>query len=245
MDCVLKLADCCTNNDGLLYRITAEALRSILYRHDVIIPEDDYAHMIMVLDPHSVGRVSHNKFLKQFGTGSDYDKEVVVSSSGNRSAQPSLADAHRMIVDVVQSKIQTGPAELRRAFKFFDRSGDGKIDFEEFNRSLERYCGLKFDQTVVNGLFQKFSATRGSSKEQSDHYEATCATAAESLSPRSLSLRLKAKSGLTKRQPAGGEPSGPDVYIDYRSFCELLMESTSHSGTGLSLKTASGRPGSI
>ena len=111
---------------------------------------------------------------------------------------------------------ETGPAELRRAFKFFDRSGDGKIDQVEFNRSLERYCGLKFEKPVRDQLFAKFStrnSRRGRPAVEDDRFQ------------------------------RGDSSNGPLVYINYQSFCELLMESSSSSGTGLNLKTRSGRSG--
>ena len=43
----------------------------------------------------------------------------------------------QMMRDKLQQRTKTGPFQLRKTFKYFDRDGSGGIDFDEFQRAME------------------------------------------------------------------------------------------------------------
>eukprot|EP01043_Picozoa_sp_COSAG02_P034715 COSAG02_NODE_2443_length_8852_cov_63.348795_7_plen_903_part_00 len=226
--------------DGL---ITAEALRSILYRYNIILQDETFASLVLeVSDPNKQAeraRISHERFLSQFRNGSPHDTltSAVVRLATNTSnsygngngngngngknlhegvvngdldnacgvqstvSSADIKQAHRMLQDVIRGRLCSGPSELRRAFKLFDRSADGKIDHGEWCIALRRHLGLAFEQPLCDALFTKF-AQKEEVVEEAD---------------------------MTQRQK----------YIDYHSFCHHVMESKpgGHSGTGLNLQT--------
>ena len=226
--------------------ITAEALRSVLYKYNIIFQDDTFASVVLELnDPNKQagsGRISHEQFLLQFGNGTPEDQltsgvvrlsTTSLNSDGNgkygnesavgastaniaSGAEPAVSpadirQAHRMIQDVLRGRLRSGPAELRRAFKLFDRSADGKIDREEWYFALHRHLGLAFEQPLCDALFTKFARSGGQ--------------AAEDGQPE-----------MTQQESC---QQSTQKHIDYHSFCHQLMESKpgGNSGTGLLLQT--------
>ena len=204
--------------DGL---ITAEALRSVLYRYNIILQDETFASLVLELsDPNKHGRISHERFLSQFGNGSpeDHLTSAVVRLAANTSnsnldnvcgvestVNPAdIKQAHRILQDVMRGRLCSGPSELRRAFKLFDRSADGKIDHGEWCFALHRHLGLAFEQPICDALFKKF-AQKQEVVEEGD---------------------------ATKPQ----QELKTQKYIDYHSFCHHVMESKA-GGTGLNLQT--------
>ena len=236
--------------------VTPETLRSILYRYNIILQEEVFASLVLELDDDHDGRVSHQEFLSHFGNGTPQDRQVsavvtlqagqaggagAVSTpgAGGAAVEPGdIRQAHRMIQDVVQSRIKSGPAELRRAFQFFDRSGDGKIDHQEWCYVLERFLGLPFEQPLCDALFEKFAKKREEQTAVAGGPSAAQRTDMWVQNPHRQQQQKKQQQQQQQQQQQ--EEQTPKMYIDYHSFCQYLMESKSsggNSGTGLSLST--------
>ena len=47
-----------------------------------------------------------------------------------------ITQMEQMMRDKLQQRTKTGPFQLRKTFKYFDRDGSGGIDFDEFQRAM-------------------------------------------------------------------------------------------------------------
>ena len=56
---------------------------------------------------------------------------------------------------VAATAAASGPAELRRAFQFFDRDGNGGVDLGEFRVALAKFAGLAFEESVLREVFSR------------------------------------------------------------------------------------------
>jgi hypothetical protein len=57
-----------------------------------------------------------------------------------------------------RSKMTSSPFQVRKAFKFFDREGVGKIHIEGFTRALE-FLGFQFSEVQNMALFARYDTT--------------------------------------------------------------------------------------
>jgi Ca2+-binding EF-hand superfamily protein len=130
-----------TNEDG---DMTPTKLREVLYRYDIIMADKQFDALVAEMDEDGDGLVSYQEFLKYFGVGSDFDKDVVGTITGI-----SVDDAITMIRDKVRGRLRSGPSELRRTFQFFDRDGSGYVDFEEMAVTLKLSCGIQFEESLL------------------------------------------------------------------------------------------------
>jgi len=73
-------------------------------------------------------------------------KEIVGAAKINEMEQ--------MMRDKLQQRTKTGPFQLRRTFKYFDRDGSGGIDFSEFQRAME-LLGFQFTEIQQLALFAR------------------------------------------------------------------------------------------
>ena len=60
----------------------------------------------------------------------------------------------QMMRDKLQQRTKTGPFQLRKTFKYFDRNGSGGIDFHEFQKALE-LMGFQFTDMQQLALFAR------------------------------------------------------------------------------------------
>lgn len=74
-------------------------------------------------------------------------KEIVGATKINEMEQ--------MMRDKLQQRTKTGPFQLRRTFKYFDRDGSGGIDFSEFQRAME-LLGFQFTEIQQLALFSRY-----------------------------------------------------------------------------------------
>jgi Ca2+-binding EF-hand superfamily protein len=61
----------------------------------------------------------------------------------------------QMMRDKLQQRTKTGPFQLRKTFKYFDRDGSGGIDFDEFQRAME-LMGFQFNEMQQLALFARY-----------------------------------------------------------------------------------------
>jgi calmodulin len=66
-----------------------------------------------------------------------------------------IEEMEQMMRDKLQQRTKTGPFQLRRTFKYFDRDGSGGIDFSEFQRAME-LMGFAFTDLQQLALFARY-----------------------------------------------------------------------------------------
>lgn len=79
----------------------------------------------------------------------DYDEANTVVGSGK------IQEMEQMMRDKLQQRTKTGPFQLRKTFKYFDRDGSGGIDFSEFQRAME-LLGFAFTDLQQLALFARY-----------------------------------------------------------------------------------------
>lgn len=65
-----------------------------------------------------------------------------------------IQEMEQMMRDKLQQRTKTGPFQLRKTFKYFDRDGSGGIDFSEFQRAME-LMGFQFTDIQQLALFAR------------------------------------------------------------------------------------------
>ena len=136
--------------------LSPQQLRDVLFRFDIIMADKQFTELVATMDEDGDGSLSYQEFLKYFAVGSEHDKNVI-STITNMS----IKTAKDIIRDKMRGRLQGGPAEIRRSFQFFDRDGSGTIDLQEFASGLEKYCGLKFEDTFLRQLMAEFDDGSG------------------------------------------------------------------------------------
>ena len=66
-----------------------------------------------------------------------------------------IQEMEQMMRDKLQQRTKTGPFQLRKTFKYFDRDGSGGIDFDEFQRAMEM-MGFAFTDLQQLALFARY-----------------------------------------------------------------------------------------
>ena len=66
-----------------------------------------------------------------------------------------IQEMEQMMRDKLQQRTKTGPFQLRKTFKYFDRDGSGGIDFSEFQRAME-LMGFAFTDIQQLALFARY-----------------------------------------------------------------------------------------
>ncbi len=69
-----------------------------------------------------------------------------------------ISQMEQMMRDKLQQRTKTGPFQLRKTFKYFDRDGSGGIDFDEFQRAME-LMGFQFTEIQQLGLFARYDTS--------------------------------------------------------------------------------------
>ena len=65
-----------------------------------------------------------------------------------------IEELEQMMRDKLQQRTKTGPFQLRKTFKYFDRDGSGGIDFDEFQLAME-LMGFQFTDMQQLALFAR------------------------------------------------------------------------------------------
>jgi hypothetical protein len=65
-----------------------------------------------------------------------------------------IEEMEQLMRDKLQQRTKTGPFQLRKTFKYFDRDGSGGIDFDEFQLAME-LMGFQFTDIQQLALFAR------------------------------------------------------------------------------------------
>lgn len=149
------------------YKAASRGDKPIQYQHGL----SNYSNVLLGDD-----RVSFKKSLSQDAYSLDdfgqdgQDKEVQENTQcqlkSYKQRQEDYAEANeavgihkihemeQMMRDKLQQRTKTGPFQLRKTFKYFDRDGSGGIDFSEFQRAME-LMGFQFTEMQQLALFAR------------------------------------------------------------------------------------------
>eukprot|EP01052_Picozoa_sp_SAG31_P041269 SAG31_NODE_6211_length_2119_cov_1.903960_1_plen_664_part_01 len=133
--------------------LTPAAFRDVLFHMDIVMEDDRFSSLIQKMGAKSrvPGKVNGAMLFKIYGKGSKADLEVLATIKN-----VSVTKAKEMIQDKIRGRLPSGPAELRRTFQFFDRDGGGTVSIDEFKYALKRYCGLQFEENLLQKLIAEF-----------------------------------------------------------------------------------------
>ena len=133
--------------------MTPKQLADILYKHDIIMSDKQFSKMVSEMDKDGDGELSYNEFLAYFGPGQKDEKNVTAVI--HETKKFTVGAAILMIREKTQARLHGGPGGLRAAYKFYDRSGDGKIDYNEFKLVLHQYLGVDFSPDLLAKIMAK------------------------------------------------------------------------------------------
>jgi len=94
----------------------------------------------------------------------DYDEANAVVGSLK------IQEMEQMMRDKLQQRTKTGPFQLRKTFKYFDRDGSGGIDFSEFQRAME-LMGFAFTDLQQLALFARYDESCSGEVDYSEFVE--------------------------------------------------------------------------
>jgi len=81
-----------------------------------------------------------------------------------------IHEMEQMMRDKLQQRTKTGPFQLRKTFKYFDRDGSGGIDFSEFQRAME-LMGFQFTEIQQLALFARYDESCTGEVDYNDFVE--------------------------------------------------------------------------
>lgn len=81
-----------------------------------------------------------------------------------------IQEMEQMMRDKLQQRTKTGPFQLRKTFKYFDRDGSGGIDFSEFQRAME-LMGFQFSDMQQLALFARYDESCSGEVDYSEFVE--------------------------------------------------------------------------
>lgn len=92
------------------------------------------------------GATSTEKCMKQ--------RKETYAQANSVVGEQKIHEMEQMMRDKLQQRTKTGPFQLRKTFKYFDRDGSGGIDFSEFQRAME-LMGFQFSEIQQLALFAR------------------------------------------------------------------------------------------
>lgn len=177
MDVRGKTKDYPSIND--YYRGAARGDKPIQYQHGL----SNYSSVQLGDD-----RIFFKKSLSQDAYRLDVDEPGDTSDNGEppgktlKQRKEDYAEAHAMVGfhkihemeqmmrDKLQQRTKTGPFQLRRTFKYFDRDGSGGIDFSEFQLAME-LMGFQFTEIQQLALFARYDESCTGEVDYNDFIE--------------------------------------------------------------------------
>ena len=117
-----------------------------------------------------------------------------------------LQEMEQMMRDKLQQRTKTGPFQLRKTFKYFDRDGSGGIDFSEFQRAME-LMGFAFTDIQQLALFARYDESCSGEVDYSEFVEKVMESDFSSLSSSSAGSK-RALSTLVSSAFDGGGGGG-------------------------------------
>ena len=110
---------------------------------NIVFEERHFETLMAKIDADGSGTISYKEFMKYFAKGSADDRNLSKKVTG-----VSVAQAKKMIQESIESRMESGPSGLRRAFQMFDGDGSGSISKQEFIHTLRLHCMLEFETHV-------------------------------------------------------------------------------------------------
>lgn len=88
-------------------------------------------------------------------TVSDRDRQRLYKEANRRIPKKDVDGIEKMIREKLNQRTTSGPFQLRKTFKYFDRDGSGDIDFSEMRYAF-KIMGFSFTDMQVLALFARY-----------------------------------------------------------------------------------------
>lgn len=82
-------------------------------------------------------------------------RKILYADANDAVGLYKIHEMEQMMRDKLQQRTKTGPFQLRKTFKYFDRDGSGGIDFSEFQRAME-LMRFQFTEMQQLALFARY-----------------------------------------------------------------------------------------
>jgi len=129
----------------------------------------------------------------------DYEEANAVVGPGK------IQEMEQMMRDKLQQRTKTGPFQLRKTFKYFDRDGSGGIDFDEFQRAME-LMGFAFTDLQQLALFARYDESCSGEVDYSEFVEKVMESDFKGVSSGSRkALSALVSSTFLQQQNGGGQ----------------------------------------
>ena len=155
-----------------------------------------------------------------------------------------LQEMEQMMRDKLQQRTKTGPFQLRKTFKYFDRDGSGGIDFDEFQRAME-LMGFAFTDLQQLALFARYDESCSGEVDYSEFVEKVMESDFKGVSSgKKKALSALVSSAFLQQQQGGHggplEGDGSDSDIDEEELetfrhaeVQNLFNTVDKDGSGL------------
>ncbi|KAL7530305.1 hypothetical protein ACHAXR_003413 [Thalassiosira sp. AJA248-18] len=152
-----------------------------------------------------------------------------------------IHEMEQMMRDKLQQRTKTGPFQLRKTFKYFDRDGSGGIDFSEFQRAME-LMGFAFTDLQQLALFARYDESCSGEVDYSEFVEKVMESDFKGVSSGSKKALSTLVSSTFLHQQQGGQTLEGDDDSDLdeeeldtfrRAEVHKLFEMVDEDGSGL------------
>jgi calmodulin len=120
-----------------------------------------------------------------------------------------IQEMEQMMRDKLQQRTKTGPFQLRKTFKYFDRDGSGGIDFSEFQRAME-LMGFAFTDIQQLALFARYDESYSGEVDYSNFVQKVMESDFKGVSSVSKNALNALVSSAFLHQQAGASLEGDD-----------------------------------
>jgi len=134
-------------------------LHRVLHRFNIDLGDSQFAELLKTIVENNDGKVSYAEFMKFFGKGQAEDRilHTVVRNVTLKKAQEMMADK----VAERYGGGPAGPAQMKKAFHFFDHGQTGFITTDDFKEAMVQYTGLEFEAQILGELVAPFNDGNG------------------------------------------------------------------------------------
>lgn len=185
--------------------LDTDELKRVLYRFNIDLGTNQFNELMAQIDEDGDGTVSYAEFMKFFGKGTEDDRVL-----HSKVQHVTAAQARQMIREKISERLQGGPAELRRAFQFFDRDRSGQITQAEFREASIKFIQLEFEDHIYAELMRIYD-TEGTGAIDYQHFcnEVMGGNAATSFDHRDESTIFRAKKTASAEKPTSPPTEAP------------------------------------
>lgn len=133
-------------------------VRKALERVNIDCSDSQFETLMAQIDTDGDMCISHNEFLAFM---KESEKRAFEEEAVGQIAPKNVDECIKLIQNKIQERLEGGPAELRRAFQYFDTDGSGDIDMDELKIALKMRTMLIFDDNVLQQIFDRFTNSSG------------------------------------------------------------------------------------